>query len=184
MEQLDQEGGADCRSEGYEATGADAWRHAERLHDEFDRLAGSSPGQHQRVDRVPDQVFSKLVRLLDDPAIGKTRALANKRVAHAADPMSRQVSKHGVTGIGFNEIESAHHSLITAAEFVSRVLLSHASLGPVPIPQFDPFEHLEAGGLRAHDITRLSRLADSLAGRHERWAREAADLILESRHQE
>ena len=82
-------GGVGIWSEAYETSGPEAWRHAERLHEEFDHLSGSSPELRARTERVPDEVFSRLVQLLDDPAIEKARVLANKRVAHAADPASR-----------------------------------------------------------------------------------------------
>jgi len=178
-EQIDTGGGVACWSEEYHTAGPEAWRHAERLHDEFDRLCGVGPKDgRKRSDRVPSAVFEKLTALLDDPIIGKVRALADKRVAHAADMTSRLAAEHDTNGISFSNLDQAHHNLITVAAFISSVLLSKTNIGAVPIPQFDPFEYLNAGGLDEYALGRLRRLANVLTERRERWTQMSAETIL------
>lgn len=175
---IEASGGMACWGEEHQTAGPEAWQHAERLHEEFDRLRGVGTKNRARSDRIPDTVFDKLAELLRDPAIGKARELANKRIAHAADAVSRNDAKHGAIGISFHEIDRAHRSLITAANFVSEVMLSQTDIGTVPTSQFDPFEHLDTGGFDEQAVARLSRLANALAERRDRWARLSTDAVL------
>jgi hypothetical protein len=66
-----------------------------------------------------DGIFDQLTRLLNDPAIDKTRQFCNMRIAHAADAASRGRVRHILTGISFHELDAAHRAIITAAQFAS-----------------------------------------------------------------
>jgi hypothetical protein len=177
--QFDAGGGVACWGEEYNTAGPEAWRHAERLHDKFDRLCGiDSKHGRTRSDRIPRTVFTKLITLLDDPVIGKVRALANKRIAHAADMISRLAVEHDTHGTSLNNLDQVHRNLFTVTSFILSVLLSKTNIGTVPIPQFDAFEYLDAGGLDDSALDRMRRLANALAERRERWAQMSAEAIL------
>ncbi len=157
-------------SEPYLRAGPDAWRHAERSHEIFDRLAYVNPTQRKRSDYVNNKVFCKLQKLIDEPVIEKVRHLANKRITHSADAFSRSKADYQLNGISFNDVDNVHRALITAAGFIASTLLCETNLAPVPRPQSNMFEHLETSGLDEQDFTRLRRLANALAERRERWA--------------
>lgn len=181
IEYLKAHGGVACRGEAYLTAGPQAWQHAERLHDVFDRLCGLGvESDRARSDRVPDAVFEKLKSLLEDPMIERVRNLVNKRIAHAADPVSRMAARHNVDGISFKDIDQVHRNLIIVAEFISSVLLSKTSIGTMPIPQFDAFEYLDAGEFDEVAIIKLRKLADVLAERRDRWARTSKEAVLAS----
>lgn len=167
-----------CHVEEYKTSGSDAWLHSEQLHCAFDDLSGVQADKRTRSDVIPGQVFKSLVRTIDCPSIQRARGLANKTIAHAATLDSRARSVFKNPGISFNDIDLAHKALITAAQFVSAGLLSETNLQPVPTPQYDPFEHLDAGGFDVATMRRLRRLANVLAQRRKIWADGAHDAVL------
>ena len=115
---------------------------------------------------------------LNDRAIEKAIKLCNKRIAHAADAASRGWAPHQATGISFNEIDSAHQAIITVAQFVSAYLLYDRSIEVIPTPQFDQFEHLDAGWLDKDGIKELSQLWDDIVKVRKGWLAGAANTII------
>lgn len=169
------EGTVYVRSE-YAHSGPGAWEHADRLHQLFDRLSETVGRRRDRFDRVSDSVLDRLVSCLEDPAIAKLRTLTNKRIAHAADPRSRGASL--AIGFSLNELDIAHRQVITAAEFVALGVVGESSIGTVPTPAYNAYEHLDAAGFDEDAVRRLDRLAKAVADRRRRWAAKALDSIL------
>lgn len=156
-------------------------RDSERRHAAFDRLFGRAPTPTDRTDRVPKCVLRRLKALLDADALTRIKSFADKRIAHAANRSSREPEIVGIDGIRFRDIEEAHRLLITVGNFISQELLYAGPLLAVPTPQFDVFEHIDAAGFNSKLLDRLDRLKNVLAGRRDRWQRQAVDEILASR---
>jgi hypothetical protein len=175
---LENEAGVACWWEDYRTSGSDAWKYAERCRDAFDRLLGLPPEVRKRTDCIPTEIFDKLSALLDDPAIENARELCNKRIAHAADAASRGQARQGARGISFNDIDAAHRAIITVAQFVSAYLLYDTSIEVIPTPQFDQFEHLDAGWLDKDGIKELSQLWDHIVKERGGWLDRATNTII------
>jgi hypothetical protein len=177
-QRLEQAGGAACWFEAYVTSGPDAWEHAERLHQTFDRLTNGGPGKRERTDRIPSHVFQPLRACLSRPAIEKATALCNKLIAHAADPVSRAASIYALDGVTFHQLDDAHRTMITAAEFVAGSLLSDTVANPIAIPQFDLFANLDTSWIDCSALEELNEHWRSISRQRESWVREAENSIL------
>jgi hypothetical protein len=173
----EEEGDVGCWGEVYSTSGPDAWMHAEHCHEAFDRLLAPPPAAPKR-DCVPTEIFDTLSDLLKGRAIEKARELCNKRIAHAADAVSRGKARQQVLGISFNDIDAAHHAILTVTQFVSAYLLDDTTIEAIPTPQFDQFEHLEAGWLDENSVQELSQLWDNIVKERAGWVDRAADTII------
>jgi hypothetical protein len=116
--------------------------------------------------------------LLKDRAIENARELCNKRIAHAADAVSRGEARQQVLGVCFNDMDAAHRAILTVAQFVSAYLLDDKSIETIPTPQFDQFEHLDAGWLDSDGVKELSQLWDNIVKERAGWLHRAADTIM------
>jgi hypothetical protein len=110
--------------------------------------------------------------------IENARELCNKRIAHAADAVSRGEAGRQVLGISFNDIDAAHRAILTVTQFVSAYLLYDTNIQAIPTPQFDQFEHLDSGWLGKNSIEELSQVWDNIVKERARWVDRAADTII------
>lgn len=160
----------------------EAWEHAKRLHEIFDRMAGRKAVNPDRQDILPEWIFKALEKKLGEPDIKKAQSICNKYIAHAADLFSRSRADQDLnSGMTLREFDSAHRAIITVAEFIAVSLLGETISNPVPHPIFNQFEYLEAGWIEPSDIGALDECWRQLSDERERWRREAVDHILACR---
>lgn len=172
--------GVEVSTESYPTSGPEAWEFSEWAHEVFDRLSGTYPWSRQRGDNICVNVYSTLERMIDDPSVKQARQLSNKYLAHAADSLSREQTPLDQFALSFNQIDKAHECLLTVSGFVASTSLYETSIGAIPTPQFDVFEHAELSGLDEHHLRRLKRLAACLTERRQRWIDTAADRLQSS----
>src|SRR5208283_2575570 len=103
--------------EGPEADGT-----SELAHEQFDKLAGIDPANRSREDRLPDHLFEKIERWLDDSGADDLAKWSHAYLAHAGGPEQRRlISDLTVTA---NKITDAAKDLARAAEGISAWLLN------------------------------------------------------------
>ena len=158
-------------------SGPNAWRHAERLHERFDRLSGCDPRKLSRADELPPSIICELLKLLKGDSIRKAKDLANKRIAHAADAASRKLVEKNLDGLRFADIEDAQRALVTIAGFVSASLLDSPIHALTPTLQYDLCEHLDAGWVR--EPNRLWAMWDGVATSQDQWLEAAENFVLD-----
>jgi len=164
--------------EAMETEGPRAWDTSERLHELFDRLTGIKPEARQREDRVPDQTFDTLLKALDDPVFSDILTLRHKRLAHAADAVSRLHALPKV-GLKLDDAARAHRILLGVLQAISAGLLyGDWRASAIPIAQFDTFERFSGQLVREDQIQRLREVWDQISAERDRWLHEGyADLL-------
>jgi hypothetical protein len=164
--------------EAMETEGPLAWDTSERLHELFDRLTGIKADARQREDRLPDAVFDTLVKALDDPVFAEIRALRHKRLAHAADAVSRL---HGPPKVGLklDDAAQAHRILLGVLQAISAGVLYGAWRGAaIPVAQFNIFEHFPDPLVREDQVERLRKAWDEIAAERDGWLAEGYAKLL------
>jgi len=124
--------------EGPEADGT-----SELAHEQFDKLAGIDPANRSREDRLPDHLFEKIERWLDDSGADDLAKWSHAYLAHAGGPEQRRlISDLTVTA---NKITDAAKDLARAAEGISAWLLNSGGRASalMPVAQFNQFEKLD-----------------------------------------
>ena len=149
--------------------GPEAWDTSKRLHELFDRLSGIKAEARQRDDRLPDGIFDTLVKALGDPVFADIRTLRHKRLAHAADAVSRlQVAPK--TGVKLDEAAQAHRILLGVLQAISAGLLYGAwRAEAIPVAQFDLFGHFADPFVHENQIPRLRETWDAIAAERTQW---------------
>lgn len=163
---------------GLEIEGPKAWDSSKGLHELFDRLAGLDPAVRQRDDRLPDRVFDTLAQALEDPVFAGVRALRHKRLAHAADAISRLHSPPK-SGLKLDDTARAHRILLGVLQAISAGVLHGAWRGAaIPVAQFDIFEHFPEPLIRLDQVERLRQTWDEIAVERDRWLAEGYSNFL------
>ena len=164
--------------EWMDTEGPGAWDTAERLHELFDRLSGIKPDARQRGDRLPDGVFDRLLKALGDPVFEGIRILRHKRLAHAADAVSR-LQKIAKSGLKMDETAQAHRILLGVLQAISAGLLYGSwRASAIPVAQFSIFEHFPEPLVREDQVGRLRESWDRNAAERDQWLKDGyADLL-------
>ncbi len=164
--------------EWMETEGPQAWDSAQMLHELFDKLSGVKPNARQREDRLPDLIFGTLVKALDDPVFEEVRALRHKRLAHAADAVSR-LQKPAKAGLKMDETARAHRVLLGVLQAISAgVLYGSWRASAIPVPQFDIFENFPGPLVRDDQLASVREAWDRIAAERDQWLNDGyADLL-------
>lgn len=164
--------------EWMETEGPGAWDSSQRLHELFDRLSGIKADDRQRQDRLPDVIFDALLKALEDPVFEDIRVLRHKRLAHAADAVSR-LQKTAKAGLKMDETAQAHRILLGVLQAISAGLLYGSwRASAIPIAQFNTFEHLAEPLARADQVGRLREAWDGIAAERDQWLNDGyTDLL-------
>lgn len=164
--------------EAMETEGPEAWDTAQRLHELFDRLSGIKPHARQREDRLPDSIFDTLTKALDDSIFENIRVLRHKRLAHAADAVSR-LQKTAKAGLKMDETAQAHRILLGVLQAISAGLLYGSwRASAIPVAQFNIFEHFPEPLAREDQVGRLREAWDGIAAERDQWLTDGyADLL-------
>ena len=159
--------------EAMDTEGPLAWDSAARLHELFDRISGVKPGTRQRDDRLPDEVFDRLVAALDDPVFGDIRLLRHKSLAHAADAASR-LQAPPRKGLTMSMVASAHRILLGVQQAVSAGLLYGSWRGAaIPVAQHDIFALFEEPFIPPGQEATLRASWDANAAERDEWLKDA-----------
>lgn len=170
--------GTDPGFEAMETEGPGAWDSAHRLHELFDRLSGVKPDERQREDRLRDLIFDTLLKALEDPVFEDIRVLRHKRLAHAADSVSR-LQKTAKSGLKLDETAQAHRTLLGVLQAISAGLLYGSwRASAIPVAQFNIFEHFPEPLVRDDQLGRLREAWDRIAAERDEWLKDGyADLL-------
>jgi hypothetical protein len=161
-----------------ETEGPKAWDTSKRLHELFDRLAGIDPAARKRGDLLPDAIFDALLKALDDPVFADIRALRHKRLAHAADAVSR-LHAPAKSGLKLDDAAKAHRILLGVLQAISAGVLYGAWRGAaVPVAQFNVFEHFPDPLVREDQVGRLRKVWDEIAAERDGWLAEGHAKLL------
>lgn len=164
--------------ETMETEGPGAWDTAQRLHELFDRLSGIKPDARQREDRLPDGIFDTLLKALDDPVFDAIRVLRHKRLAHAADAVSR-LQKTAKSGLKMDETAHAHRVLLGVLQAISAGLLYGSwRASAIPVAQFNIFERFPDPFVHEDQLGRLREAWDGIAAERDQWLADGySDLL-------
>ena len=123
--------------------GPRAYGASKRLHEHFDRLAGTGPDQRERTDRIRTELFDRLQEWMEASGAKDLATWSHAYLAHAGDRVSRsQLRDYGVTG---DNIRRAISELARVAEALGGIVLGIGSRrgALVAVPQYDPFHFLD-----------------------------------------
>lgn len=125
-----------------DTSGPKAWTQSHLLHEEFDRLSGTT--NRSRDDVIDPALFGRLSAALEDQVFKDVLSLRHKSIAHAADAFSRTSTPNPRTGISLDELARAHYLIIGVYQAISANLLYQSWLGTaIATPQQDQFEGLD-----------------------------------------
>lgn len=133
---------AEKRGETAYAVSGEGWASARYWHETWDQLCGSTENTRLPTDHPHPEVFDRLLEGLKTEA-GSVKNFVDKFIAHSATQESRNALRPGECSLSLDILWKAERVIVRAAGFVSIRLVSGASLGGVPIPQFDQFENLD-----------------------------------------
>lgn len=165
--------------EWMEVGGARDWDTAQRLHEQFDRLAGVKPENRNPDDLVSEETLGRLLAAFDDPVFKTITTVRHKSVAHAADDYSRQQAAEYRTGIKFDEIDRALWVLVGVKQAISATLLHGPwRAGAVPVPQRDHFLHLDKPFIDPAAVDELRAFWDQHAEARDQWLTDSYEEFL------
>jgi hypothetical protein len=127
--------------EGLETTGPKAWGEAERAHDRFDKLSGTSSSRRLRTDTLSEECIGSIKSKIE--SCSNVWKFATKFIAHASDPSSRTGLSNDQKGVTLQSLSACHKALFQVAAFIGVRLLQDSMPGSIPTPQFDPIANLD-----------------------------------------
>lgn len=140
--------GPTWRGNGYKQ--CESSKHAHKC---VDALAGVNVLQRSPGDAVRVAVIQWFKERL-----GNCKAIygyVNKFLAHSATPESRARLMDEETKITLGQILQAHEVICQTAESVGQNLFLHSISNPLPVPQFNQFEHFERPWITEESLRRL-----------------------------
>ena len=129
-------------------------------HKLIDALSGTAEDRRQPTDFARVEIFDFLITKIK-AASTDISLHVNKFIAHSATPESREESNADDIKITLNHFMEAHKVICQVANFLDWAIVSGASHGFLPMPQFDHLKFIERGIVAESDRTRV----------HEVWTR-------------
>jgi hypothetical protein len=126
---------------------------SEDVHKRVDSLAGINASQRGPTDTMRVGVIQWLKERL-----GECKAIyeyVNKFLAHSATPESRARLMDEETKITLGQILDAHEVICQIAEFVGQNVFLRSVGNPLPVPQFNQFEHFEKAWVTEEALKKL-----------------------------
>lgn len=155
------------------------WGLAERMHEQFDRLAGVRADARAPGDLVSRDLLSRLDTALKDPVFGTIRTLRHKTIAHAADAFSREQVDKATSGLTFNEVDRATQILLSVRQVLQAGVLFDTWRGAaVPVPQHDHFEFLDLPFAAAESIGGLRGFWEAHCAARDEWLGTGYEALL------
>lgn len=126
---------------------------AENVHEYMDALADVDSSQRSPSDTVRETIIQWLkVKLEGCRAV---YGYVNKFLAHSATPESRAQLPDDETKITLGQILHAHEVICQIAAFIGQNLFLRSIGNPLPIPQFDQFQHFEKPWVTVEALQKL-----------------------------
>jgi hypothetical protein len=160
---------------GIQARGFSNYLASRARHEVFDRLAGVSPTDRKRCDRIRASVFQELRRLAND-ASKKLILLGNKFFAHAATPDSRGSLEY--SGITLADIDEVQRALVRVERAITDLLLFLGVYRDVvPIPPLGLLKGLHHPYASAESIAKMDQHWDQLVAARNQWPKGIAEAL-------
>jgi len=142
---------------------------SEYAHKCVDGLAGVDASQRSPTDTIRADVIQWLKERLETcEAIYR---YVNKFLAHSATPESRARLMDEETKITLGQILHAHEIICQTAEFIGQNLFLRSISNPLPIPQFNQFQHFEKPWVAEGAIKNLQEWWRSYEDSTNQWLR-------------
>ncbi|HSS98451.1 MAG TPA: hypothetical protein VLK33_15550 [Terriglobales bacterium] len=153
---------------GIEAPGLQRFLMSRQLHEKFDRLAGTLPGDRQRNDLIREEIFQKLRGWLENDAVKKLIKLSHKFFAHAADMSSRGSLTY--SGIQLSDITEIHRALILVERAITDELLFIGVVrNVVPSTPLGFLKGLDHPYAENEFLTKMQEHWEQLADERDKW---------------
>jgi hypothetical protein len=135
----------------------------------IDRLVKNAEGKRSGEDRIPVEVFDKLIEKLERKA-RKLTDYVNKFIAHSEGPGGTKRAAVEKIPISFSELRECHQAYCETLSFLRTVFFGEASPPTLAYPQFDQFENLDRPLISAEDLPKLQARWDKLHLETEAWS--------------
>lgn len=159
--------------------GEQDWALAERMHEQFDRLASVKPEARSPRDLVSKDLLARVDAALSDEVFEAIRILRHKTLAHAADAFSRQQVDATKSGLSFNEVDRAVALLLSVRQVMQAgVLFSSWRAGAVPVPQHNQFEFLDLPFVAGDKIGDLQTFWARHSAAQDQWLDDGYKILM------
>lgn len=150
--------------EGWDTKGPKAWAESKRAHERFDKLSEKTAASRSSDDRVSPKWFAKMIARIED--CKGVCVVADKFIAHAADPVNRAGLKNEQTTLTLSQLAKCHQAMLQVAGFIAGPLLQDSMSAGLPVPQFDPLENLDKAWVSTSGLQKA----------REHWHRHADEI--------
>ncbi|GLO54944.1 hypothetical protein PPUJ20066_09800 [Pseudomonas putida] len=147
--------------------GPDAWSTSQLMHESFDRLC-AHPKQRKRTDQIDMDYFEGLKKSLTSSCIGRVKALASKRMAHAE---RRSEHADAIPEVTYEDVDEALKIIVSVTNWISTNVFADNAFGSVvATPEFEPMEYLDQPWVTPQNIPALEQHWRELADTMDGWA--------------
>jgi hypothetical protein len=162
-------------------SGPEAYSTSQRMHDQFDRLAGIDPSKRNREDRLPIALIKVAETWLDQSGGDDLAKWSHAYLAHAGTPQRRE-SIAGLM-VTANKITDAIRELARVTEAVSAEILCASGRlhSLMPTAQFDQFENLDKPALSVDRLDEAHQLWASLSDERDKYLEGVREGLLARR---
>lgn len=144
------------------------WERIKQRHEELDCLCGVDKNIRSPTDSIVPKVFD----LLKDKILRACENIhdhADKFVAHAASPDSRQIINADNIKISLTHLWQAHEIICRSANFIAVYLLTGGVHFVLPVPQYNQFAYIERPLISADKIRQLAEIWDKYEKETHQW---------------
>ena len=153
---------------------------AERMHEQFDRLASVKAHARTPDDLVSRDLLAQIDSTLNDVVFTTIRTLRHKTIARAADAFSRQQMDAAKSGLSFMEVDRAAQILLSVRQAMQAgVLFGSWRAGAVPVPQQNQFEFLDLPFVSGAKIVDLQTFWTDHAEARDKWLDDGYRTLME-----
>jgi hypothetical protein len=159
----------------------EAWPHTEesehgglrdlfwdKLNRDIDTLAAVKKKDRTPGDAVREGVFDRLMKKVTS-SCGELMVYANKFLAHAADPESRQDKNADKIKVTLNHFYHAQEAICGAANFLSATLLDGKNNFTLASPQYDHLKYIDSALVTSEGLPALHRVWKEYEELIENW---------------
>jgi hypothetical protein len=161
--------------------GDEAFDHAERTHEAFDKLSGVSPKNRQRDDLISPAVFEQLRQELSASGWEDFVEMSHKYIAHAADTDSRATLTDDQIKFTLDKVSRCQLGICRVARALYGKILYESDRGLLPTYQHDFYDQLEAPWLPNELQENLWKAFDNRKDEISEWEQDDIEFIVPAR---
>ena len=133
----------------------------------FDKMSKTDHEKRSKDDKIDHSVIIFFKKI--PSTIVNIRAVSNKFLAHAAHPDNWEKALDRESKGIFTSLDECYPWIIKAASFIGEGVLSGASVGKIPVPQFNYEKDLDKPAVTSDQIQKIRQFRLARVDEIEQW---------------